>query len=121
MTENLQTSIRLRLTLKPGMAIGPGKVAILRSIQETGSISAAGRLIGMSYKRSWQLVDSLNNMFEGPLVQTSKGGQHGGGARLTPLGEKVLALYERILDNTLLAIAPDLRTLKQLSAPSSNC
>jgi molybdate transport system regulatory protein len=86
----------LRLDLAPGVSIGPGKAELLRGIAETGSISAAGRRIGMSYKRAWQLVDALNRHFTAPLVNASRGGAHGGGATLTPLGREVLAAYQAL-------------------------
>lgn len=111
---NPQQRIRLRLKLTPGVIMGPGKADILRGIRDTGSISAAGRLNDMSYKRTWDIVNTLNHDYQEPLVQTNTGGQHGGGATLTPLGEKVLALYERIMDNTAAAIARDLNQLTRL-------
>ncbi|MEA3220264.1 winged helix-turn-helix domain-containing protein [Immundisolibacter sp.] len=83
--------LRLRLDLAAGISFGPGKAALLQGIAETGSIAAAGRRIGMSYKRAWQLVDGLNRDFAAALVSTSRGGAHGGGAALTPLGAEVLA------------------------------
>jgi molybdate transport system regulatory protein len=86
----------LRLDLAPGVSIGPGKAELLRGIDETGSISAAGRRIGMSYKRAWQLVDALNRHFAAPLVNASRGGAHGGGATLTLLGREVLAAYQAL-------------------------
>lgn len=93
---NKTTGTRLRLVLEPDVAIGPGKADMLEGIGETGSISAAGRRMGMSYKRAWVIVDALNRAFDAPLVETAKGGARGGGARLTPLGEEVLARFRRI-------------------------
>lgn len=83
----------LRVDLAPGVSLGPGKVELLRGIDETGSISAAGRRIGMSYKRAWLLVDVLNRHFASPLVMASRGGARGGGASLTPLGRNIVATY----------------------------
>jgi molybdate transport system regulatory protein len=85
--------VRLRIVLEDGVSIGPGKADLLESIRATGSISAAARRMQMSYKRAWLLIDELNGMFDAPLVATSKGGAQGGGARLSGLGERVLALY----------------------------
>lgn len=87
---------RLRLVLGPGRALGPGKADILEGVRETGSIAAAGRRLKMSYRRAWQLVEELNGYFDAPLVETAKGGAAGGGARLTELGEEVLARYRRV-------------------------
>lgn len=82
------------------IAIGPGKAALLDAIAATGSISAAGRALGMSYRRAWLLVDVMNRCWAGPLVDTAAGGSHGGGARVTALGAEVLAAY-RLLERAL--------------------
>ena len=75
--------IFLRVDLAPKGRIGPGKIALLEQIDLTGSISAAGRALGMSYRRAWLLVDELNRLFAAPVVTTQMGGSHGGGAALT--------------------------------------
>ncbi|WP_186395450.1 winged helix-turn-helix domain-containing protein [Stappia sp. TSB10GB4] len=85
--------VRLRLVFEPDAAFGPGKADLLEGIAATGSIAAAGRRMGMSYKRAWTLVEQLNAMFAAPLVESSRGGASGGGARLTEGGEAVLDLY----------------------------
>lgn len=117
-----QQCIHLRLKLGTETIIGPGKADILGGIRETGSISAAGRRLGMSYKRTWQLVTLMNNEYREPLVATSTGGRHGGGATLTATGEKVLGIYERIIATTHKAIAKDIGALRKLTvqpAPSA--
>lgn len=73
--------------------IGPGKAELLERIERCGSIAAAGREMGMSYKRAWQLIRTLNAMFRAPLVDSTRGGASGGGAVLTENGHRVLALY----------------------------
>lgn len=73
--------------------MGPGKAALLDAIAQTGSISAAGRLLGMSYRRTWLLVDTMNRCWAEPLVSTATGGKQGGGARVTAFGEAVRADY----------------------------
>lgn len=83
----------LRITLGPGQVIGPGKIRLLELIRETGSISAAGRAMRMSYRRAWLHVDKLNRSFCGPVVTTSPGGSRGGGTSLTALGETIVAQY----------------------------
>ena len=88
--------VRLRLVFEPDAAFGPGKADLLEGIAATGSIAAAGRRMGMSYKRAWTLVEQLNAMFAAPLVESSRGGASGGGARLTDGGEAVLDLYRRM-------------------------
>lgn len=89
---------RLRLHVGDDIAIGPGKADLLRHIGETGSIAAAGRAMGMSYKRAWLLVGLMNKAFAEPLVTASRGGNQRGGAQLTTTGEKVLAAYERLVE-----------------------
>src|SRR3954453_1829378 len=75
--------LKLTLVLNSGARIGPGKAALLGSVRETGSISAAARAMGMDYKRAWTLVDSLNRAFHIQVVERTTGGPRGGGARLT--------------------------------------
>lgn len=90
--------IKLKIQLFCGeqIAMGPGKADLLDAIKEHGSISAAGRVMDMSYRRAWLLVDVMNRCWREPLVQTAPGSSHGGGARLTPLGEQVLAHYRSL-------------------------
>ncbi|KAA5602582.1 winged helix-turn-helix domain-containing protein [Blastochloris sulfoviridis] len=95
---------RLRIVLVGDKRIGPGKMDLLEAIGRTGSISAAGRAMGMSYRRAWLLVDEANSMFTRPLVVASAGGVHGGGAQLTEFGRSVVAAYRRIEARTRAAI-----------------
>lgn len=88
--------IQARLMLDNEIAFGPGKADLLNAIQSTGSISAAGKHLGMSYRRAWLLVDAMNRCFQQPLVETATGGTQGGGARLTPLGLDVIARYQQL-------------------------
>ena len=76
--------------------LGPGKADLLERIAATGSIAAAGRSMGMSYKRAWMLVEEMNSAFRLPLVESSRGGTRGGGARLTASGAAVLANYRKL-------------------------
>ncbi len=85
--------IKFRIDFGPDEAIGPGKIALLEHVGSSGSISQAARDLGMSYRRGWQLVVSLNQSFEEPLVTASTGGRGGGGATLTPLGREVIQAY----------------------------
>ena len=89
-------SLRLRLVFDDGRMLGPGKADLLAHIRDTGSISAAGRAMGMSYKRAWTLVEQLNAMFREPLVVSARGGVQGGGAQLTEAGEAALRLYRQV-------------------------
>ncbi|MYM56238.1 winged helix-turn-helix domain-containing protein [Thalassovita mangrovi] len=97
MTENEETpKFRIRVVFGPDEMIGPGKAELLEHIAETGSIAAAGRKMGMSYKRAWQLVETLNRMFKTPLVESSRGGAKGGGATITETGQAVLEEYRAL-------------------------
>lgn len=88
--------LTLRIDFDEGRAVGPGKIKLLELIDALGSISAAGRRMGMSYRRAWLLVDSLNRCFREPLVASHTGGAHGGGAALTPAGVAVVRHYRAV-------------------------
>ena len=90
--------VKLKLQLYCGdeIAMGPGKADLLEAIAREGSISAAGRALGMSYRRAWLLVDTMNRCFVAPLVEAQPGGGKGAGARLTAEGEKALAAYRAL-------------------------
>ncbi len=89
--------------------MGPGKAELIARIAETGSISAAARAMGMSYRRAWQLVEALNHDFRQAVIATAIGGTRGGGARVTPFGERVLADFRAMEGKASSAIAADLR------------
>ncbi|HBC07258.1 MAG: winged helix-turn-helix domain-containing protein [Alphaproteobacteria bacterium] len=111
---NQQTGARLRVVLAPDVAIGPGKADLLQGVGETGSIAAAGRDLGMSYKKAWGLIEALNAQFGTPLVTTSRGGSTRGGAELTELGHKILDQYRKMEAKTEKAIAGDLIAMRKL-------
>lgn len=85
--------LTVRIDFAGGRRVGPGKIRLLELIDETGSISAAGRAMAMSYRRAWLLVDSLNSCFREQVVDARSGGRRGGGARLTPFGRELIARY----------------------------
>lgn len=89
--------IQVRFMLDKEIALGSGKVELLTAIAQTGSIAAAGRLMGMSYRRAWLLVETMNRCFCEPLVTSVKGGKQGGGAQLTAMGQQVLELYNSMM------------------------
>ncbi len=103
--------MRLRLQFGPGAMMGPGKADLLEQIAEHGSISAAGRAMGMSYKRAWQLVEVMNAMFAAPLVESNRGGAAGGGAVLTESGRRVLSLFRSLESQAARAGATDVAAL----------
>jgi len=90
--------LKLKLQLYCGdeIAMGPGKADLLEAIGREGSISAAGRALGMSYRRAWLLVDTMNRCFAAPLVETHPGGGKNAGARLTGKGKTALAAFRAL-------------------------
>jgi molybdate transport system regulatory protein len=104
----------LRVAVSAAAYVGPGRADLLELIAETGSIAAAGRRMGMSYRRAWTLIQALNEGF-GPLVETSRGGSEQGGARLTAAGAEVLRLYRHMQDETRRAIATDMAALRTIA------
>ena len=111
---NLTEGLRFRVVLRPGVALGPGKADLLEAIRETRSLTAAASRFGMSYKRCWSLVQELNASFRHPLVETEKGGTGGGGgARLSELGEHVLARYRQLEADAAAAIAAGVNDLRK--------
>ena len=104
--------VSLRIDLGEDRRFGPGKARLLELIGDTGSISAAGRALGMSYRRAWLLTDELNRMFGVPLVEPQHGGAKGGGARVTEHGITVLEAYRRIETATEAALEREKKVFK---------
>lgn len=96
MQEAATLRIRIRLHCGDEIAMGPGKADILEAIRAHGSISAAARALGMSYRRCWLLVDAMNRCWEAPLVETFPGSARGHGARVTAAGDEVLGHYRAL-------------------------
>jgi molybdate transport system regulatory protein len=94
-------------------ALGPGKAELVELIDQNGSISAAARAMGMSYRRAWLLVDALNASFVHPLVLTEVGGRRGGGAIVTEFGRRVIAEYRRMQFKASTAVATDLKAFSR--------
>lgn len=109
--------LTLRIDFDPTRSVGPGKIRLLELIQDTGSISAAGRAMGMSYRRAWLLIDALNHTFTHPVVATRGGGTGGGGASLTPFGASLVQDYRAMEQDARTAIAPRLDGLVARLAP----
>jgi molybdate transport system regulatory protein len=109
--------IRPHIYLGPELMVGPGKIALLKAVRDTGSISAAARQLGMNYKRAWYLLDTLNQGFHQPVVEAVQGGRGGGGTRLTALGETLIASYEAIEAACTMAAAPHVAELIALTTP----
>ncbi len=111
---SVHDSPRLRVLLGAAIAIGPGQADLLDAIAANGSISAAAKRMGMSYRRAWLLVDTMNGCFRGPLVASTRGGAGGGGAQLTPLGVEVLARYRDMEAKALDSLDEDLTAFTKL-------
>ncbi|NFV78873.1 winged helix-turn-helix domain-containing protein [Magnetospirillum aberrantis] len=109
--------LKIRIRLCAWAALGPGKVALLQAVGRLGSITAAAKDQGMSYRRAWFLLDEMNRALAEPVVEASFGGAKGGGARLTPSGVAVVELYRRIEDKTRAAVADELAALSAMLAP----
>lgn len=109
-------TMSIRVDLAPDVRLGPGKVRLLESIAEHGSISAAGRALAMSYRRAWLLVDELNRSFVEPVVAAQPGGRSGGGATLTPFGGRLVACYREIERAAAAAAAERLAELRRAVA-----
>lgn len=100
-TRHDRPTFQLRLVADRDVVLGPGKADLLAAIAREGSISAASRALNMSYKKAWQLIETMNRHFPSEVIATTTGGSRRGGAALTPLGEELLARYralERRLD-----------------------
>ena len=111
--------LRVSIVFESGARIGPGTAKLLESIRDTGSISAAAREMGMSYKRAWLLLDSMNQAFTEPVVTAAPGGTRGGGATLTAFGAEVLERYRRIHDRAAAMAADDLTALARRARPDA--
>jgi molybdate transport system regulatory protein len=109
-----QARFRFRITAGETIAIGPGKIALLEAVAQTGSITTAAKSLDMSYRRAWLLLDELNKALKSPAVDSSKGGQHGGGTALTPVGEQLVATYRGIEKTAEKACAAEIRQLVRL-------
>jgi len=114
MVFDLADVLRIRIPRGGQIALGPGKAALLEAIQRSGSISGAGRELGMSYRKAWLMVDQMNQCFREPLVISVKGGLRGGGARVSELGLRVLAVYRDLEASAWKGLQPGLKGLAAL-------
>lgn len=91
--KRLHCKPRFRVMVGDCIALGPGKIDLLEAIRRNGSISGAAKEKKLSYRRAWDMVNTMNRCFKEPLVSSSTGGRGGGGALPTPLGERMIHLY----------------------------
>jgi molybdate transport system regulatory protein len=111
---SVRAQFRLRILRGRDIAVGPGKIDLLEAIGRTGSITAAARSLGMSYRRAWLLVDTMNRCFRTPVVRTEAGGRRGGGTRLTAAGQEALRLYRSVEKLAAGAASAELRALARM-------
>jgi molybdate transport system regulatory protein len=111
------TRLSIRLDLATGDRIGPGKIALLEAIRDTGSIAAAARSLGMSYRRAWLLVEEINQALREPAVAAAMGGLRGGGAVVTPAGARVVRLYRAIETSARNVAGDEFRAIGKLIRP----
>lgn len=103
--------LSIRIDFGPERRVGPGKIALLEQIAALGSISAGGRALNMSYRRAWELIDELNDIFGTPVVESRSGGRKGGGATLTPFGRSLISRYRAMERAAAAATEPHLAAL----------
>ena len=118
---HVKARARIRVQFGAAFAIGPGKADLLQAVAETGSISAAARRMGMSYRRAWLLVDTMNQCFREPVVDTATGGKGGGGAQITSFGRAVLKCYRTMETRAMASISklmPDISRLLRKTPPT---
>ena len=109
-------SVRLRIDFGPGRSLGPGKISLLEEMQRTGSLSKAASVLGMSYRRAWVLVQSMNALFDEPLARMTKGGRGGGGgAQITARGREAVTAFRRAERQATLAVGRAFRDFQPAS------
>lgn len=107
--------IRPRIYIGDGIAIGPGKIDLLRQVGESRSIAAAARALDLPYKRAWLLIDTLNRGFGRPVVEAATGGKGGGGASLTTLGQQLVERYDALEVSLNASAGKELQALRALA------
>src|SRR6185437_957467 len=105
------THLSIRIDLASGARIGPGKIALLEAIRSAGSISAAARVLDMSYRRAWLLVEEINHALREPAVAAETGGRRGGSAVVTPSGEHLIGLYRTIESHARTAAGAEFKAI----------
>jgi molybdate transport system regulatory protein len=119
MSEHPLASLKIRLRHGDTFAMGPGKADLLEAIQETASIAAAGRKLGLSYWKTRHLLEEMNQCFRQQVVVTSKGGEKGGGSQVTETGRMALAQFRAMEAAAGSAIAERVAAFQELLAPGN--
>lgn len=112
--------LKAQIMVGDDIALGPGKVELLEWVDKEGSISGAARAMGLSYRRAWTMVDTMNRCFEAPLVRRAHGGAKGGGATLTEAGKAAVKLFRALEADLELASATYAERLKAMLPKSVN-
>ena len=107
----------VRILFPAPLNLGPGKVRLLEAIHHVGSLSGAARQLHISYRRAWDMLDSINRNFPAPLVETAAGGVRGGGAKLTERGLALLERYRDLEASVGQLVAAESRELLKLVKP----
>lgn len=118
--KSLRCKPRFRIMAGESIALGPGKIDLLEAIGRKGSISQAAKEIKLSYKRAWDMVDTMNHCFTEPLVASSTGGKGGGGAQLTPLGNQMILLYRSMESTAETSTQADWNSIKKFLKQSAD-
>ena len=111
--KSLSCRPRFRVMAGSLIALGPGKVDLLEAIEKAGSISQAARSMTMSYRRAWDMVETMNQSFKKPLVKSVTGGSRGGGAQLTDSGKKMVALFRSMEKQAEIAVSDDWQNIRK--------
>jgi molybdate transport system regulatory protein len=114
MAKGREATARLRILMGAAVALGPGKADLLEAVGETGSISAAARTMGMSYRRAWTLIEAMNRDFKRPLIETAAGGRGGGGAQVTDAGREALRRYRAMEEKASAAVTDEIAAFSDL-------
>lgn len=116
--KSLSCRPRFRIMAGNLIALGPGKVDLLEAIEKAGSISQAARSMKLSYRRAWDMVETMNQSFKKPLVKSVTGGARGGGAQLTDSGKEMVVLFRSMEKQAEVAVNGDWQKIrKALKAP----
>ena len=110
---------RLRVMVGKEIVLGPGKIDLLEAIVRSGSISSAAREMGLSYRRAWMLVDTMNRYFQKPPVIRVTGGKGGGGAELSEMGRHIVSLYRNMEAKTQKVVQEEWNEIKKLIKQSA--
>jgi molybdate transport system regulatory protein len=116
-TQTMSLKVRVRIDFDNLHAVGPGKIALLERMRDCGSLSQAARELNMSYRRAWQLLDSLNTSFNAPVIVTSVGGKGGGGSEITKLGLALVDTYRALEKEMTMLAQQRFKPLRNRVAP----